>query len=137
LHSCFNPRHVKSPATTWVTTSFFVPVPYTLYYTPLRFLYTPSILYYLHTRLSHQNPLSLFKKVRGFLLILLFPLLVLTLILSLVVPLLTLLLKQELFIIVYLPFSLLILRYMIPHFLNSITTSIAFITFFLIILLLV
>ena len=72
-----------------------------------------------------------------FLLILLFPLLILTFILGLVIPLLIFLLKIVLYIIVYLRFSLLILHYIILHFLLSINTSIVFISLFRITLLLI
>ena len=92
---------------------------------------------YLRTRRLSQNSLFLLKILHGFLHISLSPLLVLIFILGLVVPSLILFSKQALYIILCHPFSLLILHCIISHFLVSISTSIAFITFFRIILLLI
>ena len=133
---CSNTHHVKTPAT------ISLPLPllslYLLHSIILVFVSFRLNQYYIYLRtlLSPCNSLFSLKKLRGYLSILSFPLLVLTLIIGLVVLLLTLILKHALCIIVYITLSFLILHYNIPHFLFSITISIVFITTFHIILLL-
>ena len=125
FHSCLNPRHVQSSTIILIPTSSFVSTSSTSFQISLPFLHISYIL-----NLSKLLSIIL-KQKYYFLSILLSPLLVITFILGLIVPLLILVLKQALYNCIYLPFYLLILYYNIPPFLISTTTSISFFVSFL------